>query len=64
MVVEWGKTARRFVKDTLLQNHSVHEKCAGIVLNKVDQSKMRLYQSYGSGDYYRDKYSSYYQYVA
>jgi succinoglycan biosynthesis transport protein ExoP len=60
-VVEWGKTARNVVKKTLVANAAVAVKCAGVILNKVDTSKMKFYQSYGSSEFYYSKYSSYYR---
>ncbi|TCR71862.1 hypothetical protein EV561_13144 [Rhizobium sp. BK376] len=36
------------------------DKCAGIILNKVDTEKMKLYRTYGSGEYYYSRYTSYY----
>lgn len=60
-VVEWGKTARRVVRETLSTEIAVGEKCIGVILNKVDTNKMKLYQSFGSSDYYRSSYLKYYQ---
>lgn len=60
-VVEWGRTARRVVRETLSTEVAVREKCIGVVLNKVDNTKMKLYQTFGSTDYYRSAYTKYYQ---
>jgi succinoglycan biosynthesis transport protein ExoP len=35
-------------------------RCLGVILNKVDASKMKLYQGYGSSDYYASRYTHYY----
>lgn len=59
-VVEWGKTPRSLVRSTLEVETEVHEKCLGIVLNKVDQEKMRLYEGSEYRNYYYSKYSKYY----
>jgi succinoglycan biosynthesis transport protein ExoP len=59
-VVEWGKTSRNVVKKTLVNNGAVAQKCAGVILNKVDTRKMKYYQSYGSSEFYYARYSSYY----
>jgi succinoglycan biosynthesis transport protein ExoP len=59
-VVEWGKTSRNVVKKTLLNNGAVAQKCAGVILNKVDSRKMKFYQAYGSSEFYYSRYSSYY----
>jgi succinoglycan biosynthesis transport protein ExoP len=60
-VVEWGKTSRNVVKKTLTDNVAVAQKCAGVILNKVDTEKMKFYQNYGSSEFYYARYSSYYQ---
>lgn len=59
-VVEWGKTVRNFVRQTLETEPAIAEKCLGVVLNKVDTEKMKLYRSYGSSEYYYSRYSAYY----
>ncbi len=61
MVVEWGKTARAVVSELMSSNHQIRNKCLGVVLTKVDQSKMKLYQTFGSSDYHYSRYSQYYQ---
>ncbi|WP_371815250.1 polysaccharide biosynthesis tyrosine autokinase [Agrobacterium sp. AGB01] len=60
-VAEWGKTARRVVRQTLETEPLIRQKCLGVILNKVDQEKMNLYRSYGSTEYYYSRYSEYYQ---
>jgi len=60
-VVEWGRTSRKVVRNTLHANGVVAAKCVGVILNKVDSDKMKLYQAYGSTDYYSSRYSSYYR---
>ncbi len=55
LVVEWGKTQRSVVRDMLLQNPIIHEKCLGAVLNKVDPHRISQYAPYGVrayGDYH------------
>ncbi|GGE01004.1 chromosome partitioning protein ParA [Aureimonas endophytica] len=59
-VVEWGKTARRVVRSTLAANPQIAEKTLGVILNKVDTEKMKLYRDFGSDEYYTSRYSSYY----
>ena len=61
LVVEWGKTSRKAVRHTLQANAAVAAKCVGVILNKVDSNRMKLYQAYGSSDYYSSRYTSYYQ---
>lgn len=60
-VTEWGKTARRVVRQTLATEPLIRNKCLGVILNKVDQEKMNLYRAYGSSEYYYSRYSQYYQ---
>lgn len=60
-VTEWGRTARRIVRQTLDTEPLIRQKCLGVILNKVDQEKMNLYRSYGSTEYYYSRYSEYYQ---
>ncbi len=60
-VAEWGKTARRVVRQVLGADRYVRDKCLGVVLNKVDQERLKLYRAYGSSEYYYSRYSQYYQ---
>jgi polysaccharide biosynthesis transport protein len=60
-VVEWGKTSRRAAHSVLQANPEVFEKCSGVIMNKVDMTKMRMYQQYGSSEYYFPLYSNYYR---
>lgn len=59
-VVEWGKTPRSLVQSTLQVENEVMDKCLGILLNKVDQQKMSLYEGSEYRNYYYSKYSKYY----
>lgn len=59
-VIEWGRTSRKVVRSTLLTEPDIVEKCAGVILNKVDTEKMKLYRTYGSSEYYYSRYTSYY----
>ena len=61
-VVEWGRTSRMLVRNTIEHTPIFRDKCLGIVLNKCDERKMRLYRSFGSEEYYySSQYKSYYQ---
>ncbi|WP_246659324.1 polysaccharide biosynthesis tyrosine autokinase [Rhizobium sp. FY34] len=60
VVVEWGRTARKVVRDTILSDPLVADKCLGAFLNKVDTERMKFYREYGSSEYYQGRYSSYY----
>ena len=59
-VIEWGRTSRKVVRSTLLTEPDIVDKCAGVILNKVDTEKMKLYRTYGSSEYYYSRYTSYY----
>jgi succinoglycan biosynthesis transport protein ExoP len=59
-VIEWGRTSRRVVRTTFAVQPELMQKCIGVVLNKVDTEKLKLYRSYGSGEYYYNRYSAYY----
>lgn len=60
-VVEWGRTARRAVRNAFQTEEQISRKCAGVILSKVDQKKMRLYSLHGDTEYYASRYSSYYE---
>ncbi|OLP52599.1 chromosome partitioning protein ParA [Rhizobium rhizosphaerae] len=60
-VIEWGRTSRRLVRNTLRTEQAIADKCLGVVMNKVDLDKMRLYATEGSDEYYHAAYSAYYQ---
>lgn len=60
LVVEWGETHRQVVRDALNGEQRVASRCLGVVLNKVDDEKMKLYQEHGSSDYYAARYAAYY----
>lgn len=59
-VTEWGKTARRAVRNTVENEVHVRKKCLGVILNKVDTEKLKLYRAYGSSEYYHSRYTRYY----
>lgn len=61
LVVEWGKTSRQFVRSILRSTPTIRGRCLGVVLNKTDTNKNKLYRSMGSAEYYATRYSSYYQ---
>jgi len=60
-VVEWGRTVRMMVQTILATNELIYDKCLGVVFNKVKMSKLNLYESYDSKDYYYGHYSKYYR---
>jgi Mrp family chromosome partitioning ATPase len=52
IVIEWGRTPRKLIKDLLRREFLVSEKCIGIILNKVDTHKLRLYSNEPTAEYY------------
>jgi len=62
-VVEWGKTPRAVVQAKLEVDPPLAKKCLGIMLNKVDLDKMKLYGSEGA-TYGDPRYSAYFREAA
>jgi Mrp family chromosome partitioning ATPase len=60
LVIEWGSTARRFVRESVENDPILADKCIGVLLNKVDQRKLKRYQKYGSSEFYSSRYQQYY----
>lgn len=60
LVVEWGKTARGLVKRTVRHNPAIVQRCAGVILNKVDAQKMKFYRQSDSQEFYHTRYASYF----
>lgn len=60
-VVEWGKTAKQAVRAALANSPEVKSKCVGVVYNKVDERKLKLYAKYGGIETYYDDYNKYYR---
>ena len=58
-VVEWGKTDRKLVRSTFENDKRLREMCVGVVFNKVNPSKIRLYDSYHAAGYYSEEYAAY-----
>lgn len=59
-IVEWGSTPRKLVQTLMTENPVFREKCLGIVLNNADESRMRLYRTADSADFYTPRYQNYY----
>jgi succinoglycan biosynthesis transport protein ExoP len=62
-VVEWGKTPRAVVQAKLEADPPLAKKCLGIMLNKVDLDRMKLYGSEGA-TYGDPRYSAYFREAA
>ena len=59
-VSEWGRAVRPLVRNTMLQNPGIGDKCLGIILNKADPKKLKLYRKPDSLEYYSERYRGYY----
>jgi polysaccharide biosynthesis transport protein len=55
LVIEWGKTNRKIVSETLKGASAVYEKLIGCFLNKVEVSAMRKFEHHHD-DHYRHLY--------
>ena len=61
LVVEWGRTSRKLVRATLQAEPQLRDKCLGVIFNKVNLRKLKLYEAYGSKSYYSGEYKNYYR---
>jgi succinoglycan biosynthesis transport protein ExoP len=60
LVVEWGKTARSVVKNAIIEDDMLYDKCIGVIFNKVNVDKLDLYNNHSSKNYYHKTYKNYY----
>lgn len=58
-IVEWGRTRIDTAKHSLCNAPELYKRLLGVVLNKVDMTKLRRYEPH-LGNYYYDEYSSQY----
>lgn len=61
LVVEWGRTARRLTRATLGHNPEIYDKCVGVVYNKANLKKMKMYALHGHVEQYYAEYAKYYR---
>lgn len=61
LVVEWGKTPRSTVRNTLRKEADIRRKTIGVILNKADPSRLNLYEEYGSMGYFDVHYDRYFK---
>ena len=59
-VVEWGRTDRKLVREVFRNDPRLHEMCVGVLLNKVDARKIKLYENYRQAGHYGETYAKYY----
>jgi succinoglycan biosynthesis transport protein ExoP len=60
-VIAWGSTSRGAVRAVLAKEHSIRDKLLGVVLNKVNMEKLKLYEHFDSDGYYHNSYKKYYK---
>ncbi|RCS25643.1 chain-length determining protein [Phyllobacterium salinisoli] len=60
VVTEWGVTPRALVRSILQSEGQIMPKVLGVVLNKTDMKRLAKYSSYGSSEYFMNRYSNYY----
>lgn len=60
MVVEWGKTPTRLVRDVLQSDPQFNAKILGVMLNKTDMDELGKYSDFGAAEKYRKSYEKYY----
>ncbi|MBP1861801.1 polysaccharide biosynthesis tyrosine autokinase [Rhizobium herbae] len=60
MVIEWGKTPSRLVRDVLHSDPQFNAKILGVMLNKTDMDELGKYSDFGAAEKYRKSYESYY----
>ena len=60
LVIKWGVTPRNLVKNAVSDDPLIYNRCFGVILNKTDKKRMRLYQNEGYRDYYYRQYGNYY----
>jgi succinoglycan biosynthesis transport protein ExoP len=60
-VVAWGATSRSAIGAVLAKEHSIRDKLLGVVLNKVDMKKLKIYEHFGSDGFYQSLYKDYYK---
>jgi polysaccharide biosynthesis transport protein len=55
-VIEWGETSRGAVRTILANEPWISDKLLGVILNKVDMKKLKIYESFDSDGYYFSRY--------
>jgi polysaccharide biosynthesis transport protein len=60
MVVQWGRIPRQFLRNSLRSEPRIADKLLGVVLNKVDMGKLKLYRSSNSSEFYASSYAKYF----
>jgi succinoglycan biosynthesis transport protein ExoP len=61
LVVEWGRLPISVIQAAIEAEYEVFERCGGVILNKVDVNKNRLYVANSSRSYLSHEYAKYYR---
>jgi succinoglycan biosynthesis transport protein ExoP len=61
LVVEWGRLPVDVIKSAIEAEFEVFERCGGVILNKVDVQKNKLYVSNSARSYLSHEYAKYYR---
>ena len=59
-MVRWGRTVRDVVQTTLLNDKEISNRCLGVVYNRVQLDKIKLYEGSDSKAFYHHDFSKYY----
>lgn len=59
VIVEWGQTERKHLREALEAEPAIAEKCIGIVINKINWNKQRHYESFDAPGFYHRRYVDY-----
>ncbi len=60
LAIEWGKTPRSVVKNAMIEDNAIYDKCVGAIFTKVNPDRFKLYSTYGGQSYYYHRYGKYY----
>ena len=59
-VARWGRTVRDVVRTTLLNDKEISNRCIGVVYNRVQLDKIKLYEGSDSKAFYHGEFGKYY----
>ena len=59
-VARWGRTVRDVVQTTLLADKEISNRCVGVVYNRVQLDKIKLYEGSDSKAFYHRDFGKYY----
>ena len=59
VIVEWGRTVQAMVRNAVLCDNEIASKCVGVVYNRVNMSKIKLYEGLGSNAFHHEEFGDY-----